>query len=74
MKDLEQVRTALIAAFGGDASKLPMVNARLILRTGVSLTKLDPRHVHDPKRVDAVLFALREMGFDMESRSMKTKG
>lgn len=74
MKDLEQVRAALIAVFAGDASKLPMVNARLILRTGVSLTKLDPRHVRDPKRVDAVLMALREMGFDVDVSSLKTKG
>lgn len=74
MKDLEQVRTALIAAFDGDVSKLPMVNARLILRTGVSLTKLDPRHVKDPKRVDAVLMALREMGFEVAGSSLKSKG
>jgi hypothetical protein len=69
MTDLEQVRTALIASFGGDASKLPMVNARLILRTGVSLSKLDPQHVRDPKRVNAVLLALREMGFDISAHS-----
>jgi hypothetical protein len=43
-----------------------MVNARLILRTGVSLSKLDPQQVKDPKRVKAVLFALREMGFDID--------
>ncbi len=74
MRDLEHVRTALITAFGGDLSKLPMVNARLILRTGVSLTKLDPRHAKDPKRIDAVLMALREMGFEISASAPKDKG
>lgn|GEM_PF-6820264 len=39
-----------------------MVSARVILRTGVSLTTLDPKHVHDSQRVARVIDALREMG------------
>ncbi len=65
MTDLEHVRSALIAMLG-DVSRLPMINARLILRTGVSLSKIDPRLSQDLTRVGKVLMALREMGYDLE--------
>jgi len=65
MKNLEQLRSALIAKLG-DEGKLVLLNARLILRTGVSLTTIDPRHATDAQRIGKVLVALREMGFDLE--------
>ena len=61
------MRTALIAGLGGDDGQLPMLNARLILRTGVSLTRIDPRHARDPARVSAVVEALRDMGFELSA-------
>jgi len=61
MRDLEEVRRALVTELGGE-ERLPMVSARVILRTGVSLTTLDPKHVHDSQRVARVIDALREMG------------
>jgi len=62
MRDLEEVRSALVAELGGE-ERLPMVNARLILRTGVSLTKIDPKTTSDAPRIAKVVSALREMGF-----------
>ncbi len=65
MTNLEQVREALIDALGGEG-KLPLVNARLILRTGVNLSQIDSRHNADAARVGKVLEALREMGFELK--------
>lgn len=73
MKDLDHVRAALVAGLGDDAAQLPMLNARLILRTGVSLTKIDPKHARDPARIAAVISALREMGFDLQATANGTK-
>lgn len=64
MTNLEEVREALIHALG-DAGKFPLVNARLILRTGVNLSQIDSRHNADAARVGKVLEALRDMGFNL---------
>jgi hypothetical protein len=64
MNDLEHVRRALIEKLG-DEGKLLVLNARLILRTGVSLSKIDPGQAKDARSVAKVLAALREMGFDL---------
>jgi hypothetical protein len=64
MKDLEHVRSALIEKLG-DEGKLLVLNARLILRTGVSLTRIDPGQAKDPRSVTKVLAALRDMGFEI---------
>lgn len=64
MKSLEQVRAALVAKLG-DENKLVLLNARIILRTGVSLSVIDPRYAKDALRIERVLGALREMGFDL---------
>lgn len=61
MRDLNEVRSALVAELGSE-DRLPMVSARLILRTGVSLTTVDPKTSGDGQRVAKVLAALREMG------------
>ena len=65
MRSLEQVRQALVAELG-DESKLPLVNARIILRTGVSLTKPAAGHATDDTRISKVVAALRQMGFELE--------
>jgi hypothetical protein len=64
MTSLEEVRSALVAKLGS-ADKLVLLNVRLILRTGVSLSVIDPRHANDPGCISKVLGALREMGFDV---------
>jgi hypothetical protein len=63
-EDLESVRNSLIAALNHEG-KLSMVNARVILRTGVNLLSPKPGQVRDPGDVAKVLAALREMGFDL---------
>jgi hypothetical protein len=64
MTSLEQVRSALVAKLGSE-DKLALLNVRLILRTGVNLSMIDPRHANDAGRILKVLGALREMGFDV---------
>jgi len=66
MKNLEDVRRALVEKLG-DEGKLLVLNARLILRTGVSLSKIHPEQAEDAKSVAKVLTALREMGFELNS-------
>jgi hypothetical protein len=70
MKDLNEVRDALIAMLG-DGGKLPLLNARLILRTGVTLTSRRPGQPDGPEQVTKVLNALREMGFELAPREPK---
>jgi hypothetical protein len=64
MTSLEQVRSALVAKLGSE-DRLTLLNVRIILRTGVNLSVIDPRHANDPSRISKVLGALREMGFDV---------
>lgn len=63
-KSLDQVRAALLAQLS-DEGKLSLLNARLILRTGINLIQPKPNQVHDAAGVSKVLFALREMGFEL---------
>jgi hypothetical protein len=65
MTSLEQVRIALVAKLGSE-DKLALLNARLILRTGVNLSSIEPKHARDAGRISKVVAALREMGFDLE--------
>jgi hypothetical protein len=62
--DLDGVRSSLIAALKHEG-KLSMVNARVILRTGVNLLAPKPAQLKDPQDLAKVLAALREMGFDL---------
>ncbi len=62
MTSLEQVRTALIAELGG-TDRLKLVNARLILRTGISLQDIRPQESRSAEKVANATFALRKMGF-----------
>ncbi len=49
-----------------DEGKLSLVNARLILRTGVNLSALRPGQSADPTLIKRVLGALEEMGFKLD--------
>lgn len=62
--DLDGVRNSLIATLKHEG-KLSMVNARVILRTGVNLLHPKPSQLRDPSDLAKVLAALREMGFDL---------
>lgn len=63
VRNLDEVRAALVARLA-DEGKLSLLNARLILRTGVNLMQPKPAQIHDSARVSKVLLALHEMGFD----------
>jgi hypothetical protein len=65
MKDLYDVRHALLAHLGDDG-KFSLVNARLILRTGINLSSLRSSQNSTISAVPRVLSALREMGFNLD--------
>jgi len=64
MTSLEQVRAALIAELGG-TERLKLVNARLILRTGINLQEINPQESRSMDKVANATFALRKMGFKL---------
>ena len=62
MKSLEDVRERLIEILGR-REMLPMVNAGVMLRTGISLTADDRPHNLDD--IVRVIVALEEMGYQV---------
>ncbi len=68
MRDLRRIRALLLRTLA-DEGKLSIVSARLILRTGVSLTDPRPEQVYAPAAVAKVTSALAEMGFDLDALS-----
>jgi hypothetical protein len=62
MKDLHEVRRALVTQLGSDG-KFSLVNARLILRTGINLSSPRPGEDGSASAVARAVQALREMGF-----------
>lgn len=73
MRDLEEVRSALVRELGSE-DRLPLINARVILRTGVNLTKIDASKAKDLKHIANVLSALREMGFALDGQVKGNSG
>ncbi len=73
MRDLRQIRSLLGESLM-DEGKLALVSARLILRTGMSITELRPEHVQSPAAIAKVTLALAEMGFDLDAISKRSKG
>ncbi|HEX7479918.1 MAG TPA: hypothetical protein VF331_19100 [Polyangiales bacterium] len=73
MRDLRQIRSLLVESLR-DEGKLALVSARLILRTGVSITEPRPEHVQSPAAIAKVKLALTEMGFDLDALSKHSKG
>jgi hypothetical protein len=63
-QNLGEVRAALLSKLG-DESKLSILNARIILRTGVNLMQPKLSQINDPQGVSKVLSALRELGFHL---------
>jgi hypothetical protein len=64
LQNLDEVRAALLARLPYEGT-LPLLNVRIILRTGVNLMAPKASHVNDPAGVSKVLAALREMGFEL---------
>jgi hypothetical protein len=60
MKNLADIRTRVIEILG-KPDFLPFVNARLVLRTGISLTADDREHSLDD--LSRVIVALEDMGY-----------
>lgn len=60
MKSLEDIRTRVIEIIG-KPDFLPFVNARLVLRTGISLTPDGRKHSLDD--LSRVIVALEDMGY-----------
>jgi hypothetical protein len=65
LKTLEEIRTMLVGQLK-DEGKLSLVNARLILRTGVNLSALRPGQAADPVLLKRVIVALQDMGFKLD--------
>jgi hypothetical protein len=65
LKTLEEIKTALVGQLK-DEGKLSLVNARLILRTGVNLSALRPGQSADSNLLKRVLGALEQMGFKLD--------
>lgn len=63
MKSLVEVRSRMIEIVG-NPEKLSFVNARLVLRTGITLN--DPQLKVTPAELASVINALRDMGYTME--------
>jgi hypothetical protein len=60
MKSLEDIRTRVVEIIG-KPDFLPFVNARLVLRTGISLTADGRTHSLDD--LSRVIVALEDMGY-----------
>lgn len=64
MKNLQEVRNRMIEIVG-KPEMLGFVNARLVLRTGITLN--DPQQAITPDELDRVIKALRDMGYAIDS-------
>jgi hypothetical protein len=64
MKDLTEVRNRMIELVG-KPEMLGFINARLVLRTGITLNDAMALAPHE---LDRVIHALRDMGYPLESR------
>jgi hypothetical protein len=65
MKNLKEVRTRMLEIVG-KPERLGFVNARLVLRTGITLN--DETQSVSSSDLDKVINALREMGYAIEAR------
>jgi NCAIR mutase (PurE)-related protein len=63
MNSLEAVRTKLLELVGSEA-RLSLINARVMLRTGVNLVTIRPGYTQED--VDKVVKALIGMGYAIE--------
>jgi len=68
MKSLQEVRDRMIEIVG-HADRLGFINARLVLRTGITLS--NPSEAVAAGDVARVLAALKDMGYAVESRGQR---
>jgi hypothetical protein len=71
LPDLDAIRRALMQRLNEDAASFTLLNTRLILRTGVSLSQINPRNSSNPQLVARVLAALGDMGFSLQAPAKK---
>lgn len=63
MTSLNEIRDRVIKMIGGP-NFIGFVNARLVLRTGISLNSVGERH--SPEEIGRVVAALRDMGYALD--------
>jgi hypothetical protein len=69
--DLEAVRRALMKQLNEDTAVFTLLNTRLILRTGISLSQINPAQASNPNVVGRVVAALMDMGFSLQASAKK---
>jgi hypothetical protein len=64
MKTIKDIRARMIEIVGGKAENLGFINARLVLRTGITLNDNESSNSQDVARV---ISALKDMGYAVEA-------
>ena len=68
MKTIKEIRARMIEIVGGKAENLGFINARLVLRTGITLNDNESSNSQDIARV---ISALKDMGYAVEATGGK---
>ena len=68
MNSLDEIRDRVIKLIGGP-NFIGFVNARLVLRTGISLNSVGQRH--SPEELGRVIAALSDMGYALDGATAK---
>ena len=68
MRNLKEIRDRMIEIVG-QPDRLGFINARLVLRTGITLN--DPNHPVTADEVGRVVSALKEMGYAVDAKEGK---
>ena len=71
MNSLDEIRDRVIKLIGGP-NFIGFVNARLVLRTGISLNSVGQRH--SPEVIGRVIAALSDMGYALDGAAAKETG
>ena len=69
MQTLGEIRDQIVRLIGGPQF-LGFVNARLVLRTGISLSNLAAQHT--PEELNKVVTALRDMGYAVDGQGAQS--
>jgi hypothetical protein len=67
MDSLDEIRERVLELIGGP-NFIGFVNARLVLRTGISLNSVGR---HSPEEIDRVIAALKDMGYSLDGPTPK---
>lgn len=72
LNSLEEIRRTLNLALGNEAL-FSLVNTRVMLKTGVDLSRFEPTENLEPGRVEKVLSALQAMGYSKSALLLVTQ-